>query len=204
MRPPASNRGVSTGRPSRSEMGEAMTDGHAKAAGQEDRDVPLVEHLPSAGPATDRDSITTARLRKLEKYQPLAEALVQCQESSGWKVHVLPWVVGVRGVVDAEGIQRAMTILEVPPSKRQGLLRKSAVASVDSLVYMHRVRMSGTTRVRTDRTSGSSLELPGTSRKRRRAEGDAGQTMERWKRLVIDPMRRNFQHQTASYDGRNL
>ena len=204
VRPPAPNRILCRSRQSRNESGEASTDGHAEAAGQENSDIPQSEYLASAGPAAGRGSITTARLRKLEKYQPLAEALAQRHGSSGWKVHVLPWVVGVRGVVDAEGIQRAMAILEVPPGKRQGLLRKSAVASVESLVNMHRVRISGVTRVRTDREGGSSLEPPAASRKRRRAEGDAGQTMERWKRLVTDPMRRNFQYQTASYEGRRI
>ncbi len=61
-------------------------------------------------------------------------------------MEVLPWVVGTRVVLDATGIQEAMTFLEIPASKRKGILRKSAAASLEALVYMHRVRKSGATR----------------------------------------------------------
>jgi hypothetical protein len=57
-----------------------------------------------------------------------------------------PWVVGTRGVLDATGIQEAMTFLEIPVSKRKGILRKSATASMEALLYMHRVRKSGASR----------------------------------------------------------
>ena len=52
----------------------------------------------------------------------------------------MPWVVGVRGVLDATGIQQVMTFLELPASKRKEILRKSAAVSVEALVYMHKVR----------------------------------------------------------------
>ncbi len=55
---------------------------------------------------------------------------------------LLPWVVGVRGVVDARGSQQAMALLGLS-RHRDGkeMLRKSeAEASVEALVYMHKVR----------------------------------------------------------------
>ena len=60
----------------------------------------------------------------------------------------MPWCRGYttmpRVYLDAAGIQQAMTFLEIPASKRKEILRKSAAASVEALVYMHRVRKSGT------------------------------------------------------------
>ena len=47
-----------------------------------------------------------------------------------------------------EGIEQAMAFMEVPAAKRKGLLRKSAVTSVEALEYLHRVRRSGKARVR--------------------------------------------------------
>jgi hypothetical protein len=56
--------------------------------------------------------------------------------------------VGVRGVLDATGIQQAMTLLELPASKRKEILRKSAEASVEALVYIPKVRKSEASRER--------------------------------------------------------
>ncbi len=45
-------------------------------------------------------------------------------------------VVGARGVLDATGIQQATTFLELLASKRKEILRKSAAASVEALLYI--------------------------------------------------------------------
>ncbi len=60
--------------------------------------------------------------------------MAELHRESGWKAEVLPWVVGTRGVLDATGMQEPMTFLEIPMSKREGILRKSAAVSVDALV----------------------------------------------------------------------
>jgi hypothetical protein len=52
---------------------------------------------------------------------------------------VPPWVVGTRGVFDADGISKAMVVMEVPEQRRKDLLWITAVASVEALVFMHRV-----------------------------------------------------------------
>jgi hypothetical protein len=96
----------------------------------------------------NRQCILAAYERKKDKYQDLARAVGERLREPGWKVEVLPWVVGTCGVLDAAGIQQAMTFLEIPASKRKEMLRKSAAASVEALVYMHRVRKSGTSRGR--------------------------------------------------------
>ncbi len=83
--------------------------------------------------------------------------------------------------------------MEVPATKRMGLLRKSAVASVEAVEYLHRVRRSGNARVR-NRFMGELSMKGGLNGKR--AGGDAAQCLDRWRRLVMNLMR-------ASYLGRH-
>ncbi len=52
-------------------------------------------------------------------------------------------MVGVRGVLDVAVIQQAMMFLEISVQRRKDLLQMSAVASVETLQYMHRPRKSG-------------------------------------------------------------
>ncbi len=87
-----------------------------------------------------------------------------------------------------EGIEQALGFMEVPAAKRKGLLQKSAVASVEALEYLHRVRRSGKTRVR-NRVMG---EVSERRHKRKREGGDAAQCLDRWRRLARDPMRARF------------
>ena len=86
------------------------------------------------------------------------------------------------------GIQQAMEFIEVPVTKRKDLLLKSAVASAEALEYLHRVRSSGNSRVRSRVMGRVSERRP----KRKRAGGDAAECLDRWRRLVMDPMRASF------------
>jgi hypothetical protein len=149
---------------------------------------PFVDAQGPVG-GSSRRSMCEAYERKKRKYQDLANSLSAQFGSRGWRVQVLPWVVGARGVLDADGIGKAMAFMEVPEQRRKDLLRKTAVASVEALVFMHRVRKSGNSRVSASVVaSGNSLRL---NRKRRTGE-DAHQCMDRWKRLAMDPMRLNL------------
>ena len=75
--------------------------------------------------------------RKVAAYDGLARALTQLNSQGRWRVEVLPWVLGGRGVLDVAGITRAAGFLSVPAQKRQGLLRATAVASVEALEFLH-------------------------------------------------------------------
>ncbi len=86
------------------------------------------------------------------------------------------------------GLQQDMAIMEVPVTKRKDLLRKSNVASVEALEYLHRVRRSGNARVR-NRVMG---EVSERRLKRKRAGEDAAQRLDRWRPLAKDPMRASF------------
>jgi ribonuclease HI len=137
-----------------------------------------------------RQSIRAAYERKKTKYQDLAQAIGDRPCDPGWRVQVLPWVVGVRGVLDAAGIQQAMAFLELPAPKRKEILRTSATASVEALVYMHRVRKSGASRGSIRELDAGQEDLAeGRRPKRRRGGESAGQCLDRWKRLRTDAPR---------------
>ena len=138
----------------------------------------------------NRRSMCEAYARKKRKYQDLANSLSALFRSQGRRVQVLPWVVGTRGVLDADGISKAMVFMEVPEQRRKDLLRRTAVASVEALVFMHRVRKFGNLRVSVPVVANGNRVRLG---EKRRAGEDAYQCMERWKRLATDPMRLNLQ-----------
>ncbi len=89
-------------------------------------------------------------------------------------MQVLPLVIGTRGVLDADGISKAMVFMEVPEHRRKDLLRRTAVASVEALVFMHRDRKSGNLRVSAPvAANGNRVRLGG----KRRACDDAHQSL---------------------------
>jgi hypothetical protein len=48
--------------------------------------------------------LLAAAMRKQQKYLPLLEALSYYSEQ-GWAIHVFPWVVGIRGMIDPSHVQ---------------------------------------------------------------------------------------------------
>ena len=77
--------------------------------------------------------------RKVAVYDGLARALTQLNSPTRRRVEVLLRVDGIRRVLDVAGITRALGFLGVPAQKGQGLLRATAVASVEALEFLHRV-----------------------------------------------------------------
>ena len=82
-------------------------------------------HAPLPAPAlalpveySGRRSILEATERKVAAYEGLARVLTQLNSPAGWQ-EVLPWVMGVRGVLDVAGITHAANFLGVPTQKRQ-------------------------------------------------------------------------------------
>ena len=78
-------------------------------------------HTPPPAPAlavpmeySGRRSILVAAERKVAAYEGLARALLQLNSQTGWRVEVLPWVVGVRRLLDVAGITCAADFLGVP------------------------------------------------------------------------------------------
>jgi len=162
----------------------------AQAGGLVNNDI---DHAPLPAPAlaipveySGRRSILMAAERKVAAYAGLACALMEPSSQAGWRVEVLPWVVGVRGVLDVAGITHAADFLGIPTQKRQGLLRATAVASVEALEYLHRVRKSANPR---RVPVGPGVHF-GVDRGKKRKRGEAAEnTWTRWQRLARDPMR---------------
>ena len=138
-----------------------------------------------------RSRINAAAQRKLTVYAELSRAIQRVQGASEWRVEVLPWVAGCRGVVDAAGLNRALDFLEVPLPRRRKILQRTALASFKSFEFMHRVRCSANPRALP--SVGEPLAAARDCGKRRRGVEDAPSTWQRWKRLAGDPMRANLQ-----------
>ena len=124
-------------------------------------------------------------------YSDHARAIQQFQGESEWRVEVLPWVAGSKGVVDASGINRALEFLDIPAHRRRKILQRTAVASLQSFEYMHRVRISANPRALP--VAGAPPVAEARDRKRRRGVEDAASTLQRWKQLTGDSLRANLQ-----------
>jgi hypothetical protein len=144
-----------------------------------------------------RQSIREAYERKNSKYQDLAQVIGGRPCDPGRRVQVLPWAVWVRGVLDATGIQKATTFLEGPASKLKLLkeiFRKSAAASGEALVCLHKVRRSGASRGSIREVDTGRKELAGKRRTKRRQSGESAERfLDRWKWLRTDLPRVDLQ-----------
>ena len=85
------------------------------------------------------DQLRAAQVRKETKYSSIKLALSR-YEAEGWQVQILPWVVGIRGMVLVEEIQAMISFLHIPSIACQTLVDCSVTASVEALAFMHRVR----------------------------------------------------------------
>ncbi len=56
-----------------------------------------------------------------------------------WKLLLMPKFVWICRILDPVVINQATAFMDILVPKRKGLLRKSAAASVEALVYNHRV-----------------------------------------------------------------
>ncbi len=56
--------------------------------------------------------LLAAAMRKQQTYLPLLEALSYYSEQ-GWIIHVFPWVVGIRGMIDPLHVQSLLKFAEI-------------------------------------------------------------------------------------------
>ena len=59
------------------------------------------------------DQLRAAAMRKQQAYLPLQEAL-SFYSDQGWTIHVFPWVVGIRGMIDPSHVHALLKFLELP------------------------------------------------------------------------------------------
>jgi ribonuclease HI len=106
-------------------------------------------------PADDHpQQLVAAGIRKQQRYGPLVEALSHYSDN-GWLIHVFPWVVGIRGMIDPRLIGALLGFLNVPQKHWRPAVERTALASVQALHFLHRVRFGGSSE---DRRPGLSRQ----------------------------------------------
>ena len=155
--------------------------------------------------------LAAAHKRKLRTYGPLLEAL-QSYVVRGWQVKILPWVVGVRGMVDKNSVCELLNFLQVPPERCARIVEDVALESVKALYSLHQIRcqalrlnmQNAGTRTRNGASGGNAsasrhgtfdTDDPSAScnrKRRRRADDDYGETRRRWKKMANDARGRRY------------
>ena len=83
-----------------------------------------------------------ASSRHSEAYLPLQEAL-SFYSDQGWTIHVFPWVVGIRGMIDPSHVHALLKFLELPNWHWQTAVERTVLASVRAFSFLHKVRFGG-------------------------------------------------------------
>jgi hypothetical protein len=86
--------------------------------------------------------LKAAAIRKQDGYAPLFLAFCH-YIGKGWTVHVFPWVVGIRGLIDPSLIVSLLALLDIPYKHRKTAVERTVLASVKALYFMHQVRFGG-------------------------------------------------------------
>ena len=85
------------------------------------------------------EQLAAALRRKLCTYGPLLEAL-RAYVADGWQVKILPWVVGVRGMINAKSGSEVLNFLEVPRARHPRIIEDVTTESVKALYSLHQIR----------------------------------------------------------------
>ena len=145
-------------------------------------------------------------------YGPLLEAL-RVYVANGWQVKILPWVVGVRGMIDEKSVSEVLNFLQVPRARRARIIEDVTTESVTATYSLHQIRYqafrlnmhktsAGTGKMTTsgmvaaNRRSAFDTDDPSSSyigKRRGRADDDYGEMRRRWKKMAMasDPRRRS-------------
>ena len=57
----------------------------------------------------------------------------------GWVVHVLPWVVGISGLIDPLHLESALKFLDVQRKLWKLVVERTVLASVKAFQFLHKV-----------------------------------------------------------------
>jgi hypothetical protein len=86
--------------------------------------------------------LQAAAQRKQQAYSPLEEALSYYTEQ-GWIVHVFPWVVGIRGMLDPAHVESLLKFIGIQQKHWKVAAERSVLASVRAFHFLHKVRFGG-------------------------------------------------------------
>ena len=87
------------------------------------------------------EQLQSSHDRKKSCYQPLLHALQEYVDE-GWQVAILPWVVGVRGLVKETLLKEALEFLAIPTTAWKSILETSVRTSVGGFAFLNQVRFS--------------------------------------------------------------
>jgi hypothetical protein len=84
--------------------------------------------------------LLAAAMRKQQAFQPLVEALSHYTEK-GWVLHVFPWVVGIRGMIDSSHVESVLKFIGIQERHWRAAIERVALAS--AFHFLHKVRFGG-------------------------------------------------------------
>jgi hypothetical protein len=151
------------------------------------------------------EQLAAALRRKLCTYGPLLEAL-RVYVADGWQVKILPWVVGVRGMIDEKSVSEVLNFLQVPRTRRTRIIEDVTTESVKALYSLHQIRylafrlnmhktsagkgkMTTSGMVAANRHGAFDTDDPSSSysgKRRGRADDDYGEKRRRWKKMASE------------------
>jgi hypothetical protein len=123
--------------------------------------------------------------RKLQTYAPLKVAL-QRYPASGWTVEILPWVVGVRGLLKVSVFAPIFKFLSIPTPRRITLLEETALESAKAFYFLHQTRRAAILPQNTI-SGGFATDDPGRScnrKRKRRSVEEYVETRKKWKQMA--------------------
>jgi hypothetical protein len=123
--------------------------------------------------------------RKQQTYAPLKVAL-QRHPASGWTVEILPWVVGVRGLLKVSVFAPIFEYLSIPNPIRITLLEETALKSAKAFYFLHQTR-GAAIYPRNTVTGGSATDDPRRScirKRKRRSVEEYMETRKKWKQMA--------------------
>ena len=80
--------------------------------------------------------------RKQHAYETVNEAL-SYDTDQGWIIHIFPWVVGIRGMIDPRHVESLLKFLGIQRKHWQVAVERSVLASVRAFHFLHTVRFGG-------------------------------------------------------------
>ena len=157
------------------------------------------------------EQLAAALRRKLCTYGPLLEALPRVYVVNGWHVKILPWVVGVLGMINEKSVSEVLNFLQVPRARRTRIIEDVTTESVTALYSLHQIRyqafrlnMQKTSAGKGKMTTGGMVAAnrhgtfdtddPSSSysgKRRGRADDDYGEKRRRWKKMASEARRRS-------------
>ena len=140
------------------------------------------------------EQLIAAETRKMRTYAPLLDAL-RSYSAEGWQIEILPWVVGIRGLLVKASILKVLDFLSVPRKSWDSIVEGAAIASVKAFYSLHQVRCKALHPSNPAKGLRSTFDTddPGRTcnrKRRRRSDEDYNNTRRKWQQMERNTRRR--------------